>query len=232
VEQNILKIQNREQTGKGVARKLRSKGILPGVVYGEGEKPVAVTVSDYEFQKMFTKTSGKNVLVDLEFENSTDLKKALVKDVQTDPVSAKILNVDFMLISMDKEITMSAPLRLTGTPEGVKNMGGILQFINREIEIACLPGEIPDSIEIDVSEMKIGDTIHFGDIEGIKYKVLSNLKVSVCTVVAPTVIRERAEVAEGEGEEGAEGEAPTEEAAAEDASQEPEVITEKKEDKK
>ena len=201
------------------------------MVYGEGSEAVSLYISNYDFTKILSSSASRNILLDLEFEGKDVSKKALVKDVQTDPVTSRILSVDFLMISMDKEIAMSVPITLVGTPEGVKNMGGILEFLHREVEISCLPGDIPDKIELDVSDLKIGDTLHYEDIVADKFTVLSNPKVSIATIVAPTVIKERAEVEAAEGEEVPEGEAVEAEAAAAEEKQEPEVIKEKKEEK-
>ena len=225
-----LKALVREHKGKGAARKLRAEGYVPGVAYGEGIDPILLSVSDYDFTKLLTASIGHSRIIDLDIDGK-DIKKVIVKEVQMDPVVKKIVSVDFKVIAMDKEIDVMVPIILVGTPEGVKNSGGIMQTIRREVEIACLPDKIPEKIELDVSQMEIGDTMHFSDLETEEFKVLSNPKVSVCTVVAPTVIKEKKAVGEGELAEGEEGEAvEAAEGAAEEGeeSKEPEVITEKK----
>lgn len=232
MKENRLKAFAREDTGKGAARKLRADGYIPGVVYGEGADPRSLYVSNYEFVKMVSKASSRNILIDLQFEGESESRKVLIKDIQMDPVTSSVVSIDLLMISMDKEISMSVPISLIGTPEGVKNMGGILEFLHREVEISCLPGNIPEKIDMDVSEMKIGDTLHYEDLVAEQYTVLSNPRVSICTVVAPTVIKEPVAVA-AEGEEVPEGEEAAEaaEAAPEGEQKEPEVIKEKKEEK-
>jgi large subunit ribosomal protein L25 len=233
VKENILKAQIREGRGKGAARRLRAQGFVPGVVYGEGDDSIALSLSHYDFAKMITKAGSSSMLVDLEIEG-VGTKKVLIKDLQTDPVLSNIISVDFIAINMDKEITTSVPMSLVGIPDGVTNFGGVLQTIRREIEISCLPGSIPEKVEFDVSEMGIGDTIHYEDIPAEGFTVISNPKVSICTIVAPTVVKETVEAAEGEeGEEGAEGAEEGAVAPAEgEEGKQPEVITEKKDEKK
>jgi large subunit ribosomal protein L25 len=227
VKENILKVDVRTQTGKGAARKLRATGFIPAVLYGQGTEATGLSVSDYDFRKLISKASSASMIIDLTVGDA-EPRKVIIKEIQTDPVSAKIDSIDFEQISMDKEITLSLPIKLVGTPEGVKNQGGILEFLHREIEISCLPGNIPEKIELDVSELKIGDALHYSDISLDNVEILSNPKVSVVTVVAPTVTKEKVAVAEGE--EAAEVVEAAAEAEGEEAG-EPELVKEKKEKK-
>ncbi len=228
MKENTLKAEIRKKTGKGAARKERAQGKIPGVVYGEGSEPVAFTVSDYDLTQMITKSTKSSIILDLELEGG-DTRKVLLTDLQTDPVQSDILSVDFLQISMDKEIVIQVPVELQGTPDGVKNQGGILQPIRRVVEISCLPGDIPDKITLDVSEMQIGDTLHVEDLKFEKFTIREEPHLSICTVVAPTVVKEKIE--EVEGEELAEGEEAAAEGEEGGESAEPEVIGEKKEDK-
>lgn len=227
MKENILKVDVRTQTGKGAARKLRASGFIPAVVYGQGMEATGITVSDYDFKKLISKTVSASMIIDMTVGDS-EPKKVIIKEIQTDPVSSRINSIDFAQISMDKEITLSLPIKLIGTPEGVKNQGGILEFLHRDIEISCLPGNIPERIELDVSELKIGDTLHYSDVVLENVEILSNLKVSVVTVVAPTVTKEKVTAAEGEEGEAVEAAA---EGEGEDAGAEPELVKEKKEEK-
>jgi len=226
VKENTLKAEIRTKTGKGAARKERALGKVPGVVYGEGNDPVAFTVSDYELTQMITKSTKSSIILDLVL-NDEDTRKVLLSEIQTDPVSSDILSVDFLQISMDREIIIQVPIDLKGIPDGVKNQGGILQPIRRVVEISCLPGDIPDNIILDVSEMVIGDTMHVEDVKLEGVSILEDPHLSICTVVAPTVVKEKVEGEEGEelaeGEEAVGGEEGEESA-------EPEVIGEKKEE--
>lgn len=205
-----FKVQARKEAGKQKAKKFRTRGLLPGVVYGEG-KSTPVVFNAHEFENLYHSIRGENVLINLEIENGgRETKKTLIREIQREPVWGKILHVDFQHVSLSKKITVKVPVHLIGTPVGVKDTGGILQHTFRELEISCLPTEIPQHIDVDVSQLKIGDSVHVRDLklaEGIQILVDGDL--SVASVVPPTIIKE------GELE-----------AAAEVA--EPEVITERK----
>jgi len=229
VKEIKLKALVRENKGKGAARKIRASGNVPGVAYGEGIDPILLSVSDYEFTKILMGASSGSMLIDLEIEGQ-DSKIVVVKEVQMDPVIKKIMSVDFKVISMDKEIEVMVPIILSGIPDGVKNSGGILQTIRREVKIACLPNRIPENVTVDVSEMNIGEALHFEDLQSEDFKILSNPSVSICTVVAPTVIKEKKAVEEGEEIEGEEGAIEAVEGGEEGETKGPEVITEKKEE--
>jgi large subunit ribosomal protein L25 len=205
-----FKVSARKEAGKEKAKKLRAQGMLPGVVYGEGGA-VPIAFNAHEFEVLWQAARGENILINLEVQNGgVETKKSLVREIQREPVWGKILHVDFQHISLTKKINVKVPVHLTGTPVGVKDAGGILQHTFRELEISCLPTEIPQHIDVDVSNLKIGDSIHVRDLQltpGIQ--VLVDGDLSVASVVPPTIIKE------GELE-----------AAAEVA--EPEVITERK----
>lgn len=205
-----FKVSARSEVGKEKAKKLRVKGLLPGVVYGEG-KATPILFDAKAFEQLWHSAHGENVLVNLEIQNGgLESKKSLIREIQRDPVWGKVLHVDFQHISLTKKIAVNVPVHLIGLPVGVKETGGILQHTFRELEVSCLPTEIPEHIEIDVSHLKIGDSVHVRDLklaEGIQ--ILTDGDLSVASVVPPTIIKE------GELE-----------AAAEVA--EPEVITERK----
>ncbi len=205
-----FKVRARSGAGKEKAKKFRAQGLLPGVVYGEG-KSTPVVFNAHEFENLYHSIHGENVLVNLEIENGgKEAQKTLIREIQREPVWGKILHVDFQHVSLSKKITVKVPVHIIGTAVGVKDTGGILQHTFRELEISCLPTEIPQHIDVDVSLLKIGDSVHVRDLklaEGIQILVDGDL--SVASVVPPTIIKE------GELE-----------AAAEVA--EPEVITERK----
>jgi large subunit ribosomal protein L25 len=139
--------------------------------------------------------------------------KALVRDLQRDPITNRVLHIDFHAIAMDRPINVWIPIHLKGTPMGVKVEGGIMQTTMRELEISCLPANIPDSIDLDVSELGIGDSIHVGDLKLENVDVLAAARQTIVVISAPTIIKAEAAAAEGvvaEGEaavaaEGAEG---------------------------
>ncbi len=205
MERLVLTAQVREETGKGVARKLRAKGLVPAILYGPRTQPIPLSVSRKELSKALRTEAGGNVLIDLEIKDG-DLpsrKVVMLKEVQYDYLGKEILHTDFYEVAMDVMITVEVPIHLVGRPEGAK-LGGILDQIRRVVEIQCLPGDIPNSIEVDVSSLKIGDSIHISDIKFEKGKILTDPGETIATVLAPIVEEKKVEEVAAEA-------APTEE---------------------
>lgn len=194
-----ISANKRESAGKGVARKLRASGRIPGTFYGRRQEAISIDIDARELENFLSKTESENVIVNLDIEGSR--KTALLKSVQHGPVRGLILHADFYHVAMDREIDVSVPIHFKGTPTGVKNEGGIMQSIMRELEISCLPGKIPDSIDIDVTELNVGDSIHVRDIQMEEIKVTSDLDRAIVTVLAPTVTKIPAAEAVEAGEE-------------------------------
>ena len=147
---------------KNHARRVRVEGKIPAVVYGAGES-VAVTVDPRVVTKILHSESGHNTIFDLNVEGAT-LVKAMIVDWQHEPIKGKLLHIDFNRIAMDKAMRVSVPVQLTGTPIGVKTAGGVLDQILREVEIECLPADIPDHIDVDVSNLEMYGAIHISDL--------------------------------------------------------------------
>lgn len=206
-----LTAQSRKATGKGAARTLRRQALIPAVFYGPEVDPVHLSLEYRDLEKLIKTGAGENVIIDLAIEtgDSTLSHRAMLKEIQMDPVKRTILHVDLYEISMDKKIEVEVPITLTGTAKGVSDEGGILQQVSRTLEISCLPDNIPDSFELDVSELNIGDSLHVSDLkipEGIE--VLVEGELTIATVVPPTKIEEiEPEVPEEEEEEREEVEA-------------------------
>jgi large subunit ribosomal protein L25 len=186
-----LSASRRETLGKGGARKARSAGQIPGVLYGHGEDPVAVAVSAREFEVALRTHKGGNPIVNLAVGGGGEFT-ALIRDVQYDPLSRAILHLDFQHISLTEQIEVSVAIKLVGLPVGVKDAGGILEAILREIEVRCLPTQIPSSIEADVSHLGVGDSIHVRDLKVPNVTVLADPDTTIATVVPPTVMEEKA----------------------------------------
>jgi large subunit ribosomal protein L25 len=201
-----LKGERRERLGKGGARTSRREGKIPGVLYGHGEEPIAVSVGARDFQLALHAHKGGNPIVNLAVAGRE--YTALIRAVQYDPVSHDILHLDFQHISLTETIEVAVNIRLVGTPVGVKDAGGILEHILREVEVRCLPTAIPASLDADVSALGIGDSIHVRDLAARDVVVLTDADATVATVVPPTVIEEK----------------PAEEVAVEPTAAEPEVI--------
>jgi len=217
----------RDESGKGAARKLRDQGMVPAVVYGPDLDSIPIAVNIRDLAALFRKAESDNILIDLSVEGkTTEPYKVLIREVQRGPIRSKMLHVDFQQISLTKKITVSVPIHLKGTADGVKNQGGILEFIRRQIDVACLPTDMRDFIEIDVSEMMIGDSVHAGELDLEGLELVTSENQVIVTVAAPTVAKVSAAGGEeGEEVEGAEGEAAEGEG---EEQKEPEVITEKK----
>ncbi|MCP4036243.1 MAG: 50S ribosomal protein L25 [bacterium] len=199
-----LAVELRTETGKGFARRLREQGRIPAVLYGRGKDSVSLSV-DAKLLDRLIKTShaGLNTLIDLEGVSEVTGRMVLVKELQRHPVAGTLAHADFLEIDTSAKIHVAVPIRLLGTPEGVK-LGGILEHSMREIDLLCLATAIPDSIDIDVSEIEMGGSLHVSDLtlpEGIETSVDEQLPVA--HVATPKAEEEEA-VVEEEGEAGAE----------------------------
>lgn len=213
-----LTAKPREATGKGGARKARAAGYIPAVLYGPGETTETLEIPYTDFMKVYHGGHGENVLVDLD-TGSGEPSKVLFREVQRDPVSEKVLHVDMYHVSLTKPIRVHVPIHLEGVPTGVKNSGGILQHVMREVEVECLPMEIPERITVDVSDLEIHDAVHVRDLSTGKFTLAEDESRTVASVIPPVVAKEP--VAE-EAAEGIEGE--------EEEATEPERIGEEKEE--
>ena len=187
-----LTAQWREETGKGAARTLRRQALIPAVFYGPEVDPVHLSLNYRDLEKLIKTGAGENVIIDLAIETSesTLSHRAMLKEIQLDPVKQTILHVDLYEISMDKKIEVEVPITLTGTAKGVSE-GGILQQVTRTLEISCLPDNIPDAFELDVSDLNIGDSLHVSDLKIPQdVEVLVEEELTIATVVPPTKVEE------------------------------------------
>jgi large subunit ribosomal protein L25 len=205
-----LKTNIRTTTGNGPARRLRQKGQIPAVLYGPGTESVLLSVNISDIDRILKKGRIGQVLLNLVIPNNgeTSTKTVMVKELQHHPVSRNYLHIDFYEVAMDRKIMVNIPVTTTGKAKGVEN-GGILQIIRRELEVQCFPLDVPESIEIDISDLDIGDSIHLGDIaRQSKIEFLDDENFTVVTVVSPKVeeAAEAAEEAEGEAAIAKEGE--------------------------
>jgi large subunit ribosomal protein L25 len=195
----------REGVGKEKAAKLRVKGLIPAIFYGPRSKTIPLVIDSKELSKALQTEAGENVLIDLDIRkgDQLDRKVVMLKDIQIDPLQRITLHTDFYEVAMDEMITIEVPVHLVGKPEGTK-MGGILEQVRRVIQIQCLPGDIPKGIDMDVSALKIGDSIHVQDIKLEKVRILSDANLTIATVVPPVVEEKVVEAVAPEVAEGAE----------------------------
>lgn len=161
--------------------------MIPGILYGPHEEPTTLQVQYKDLEGILRSASGENAIIDLRLDGGGEGLMALIREVQRDPVRRRILHVDFQHISMTQRIRVHVPVHLTGTPRGVKDFGGILEPILREIEVECFPADIPSHVSVDVSALGIGDAVHVSDIRLEGVEVLSDAAQVVATVVPPTV---------------------------------------------
>lgn len=213
MKQVNLAVKMRQESGKAVAKRLRQKGWIPGIVYGRLKDPVSLEIPEKEFSKTVQGAAGANVIINLSIGGSVGKelsKTALIKEIQQHPLSRKILHVDFREISLTEAIKVNVPIVTKGEAVGVKMDGGVLDHSLWELEISCLPTQIPDKIEVDVSGLKIGGSIHVKElVPPVGVKILTDPEVAVFSVKHPT-------------------EEIVAEAPAEGETAEPEVIREKK----
>ena len=211
-----LVAERREGTGKGVARKLRAAGRTPAVVYGQGMVATAVSVDAKDLYHVLH-AGGANVLLDLVVDGEPHF--ALARDVQRDHIRGQFVHVDFLTVSRTEKITIEVPVRVIGESVGVK-AGGVLEHHLWEIQAECLPSDVPEAIDVDVTELAVGDSLKVGDVavpQGVTF--LSPVDELVLAVVPPQareVEEVEAEAAEGEAAEAAEGEAASAAADAEE----------------
>jgi len=172
---------------KGFARRVRMQGLIPAVVYGAGKESVAVTVDPKVITKILYSDSGHNTIFDLSIEGAP-ASKGMIVEWQNEPIKGHLLHIDIKRIAMDKAMRVSVPVQLIGVPVGVKTSGGILSQVLHEVEIECLPGDIPSHIDVDVSGLEINGSIHISDLpHAAKLKFLDEETALVAHV---TVLRE------------------------------------------
>jgi len=200
-----LAVELREDTGKGVARRLRQEGRIPAVLYGHGQASVSLSVHAKTLDHLLkTSHAGLNTLIDLEGASDVEGKVVLVKELQRHPVAGTLSHADFFEIDQTAKLHVSVPIRLTGSAAGVK-VGGILEHLMREIDLQCLPTAIPDSLDLDVTDLELSASLHVSDLvlpEGVETDV--DLGLPVVHVAIPKV-EEEPVVEEEEAVEGAEG---------------------------
>ena len=159
-----VSVRLREQIGKNANRRLRASGEIPAVVYGAGADAAAIRVDAKRVQSLI-KEGGENAVFLLQLEGTDRTRHTMIRDVQWNPLTGALVHMDFQRVKMDQKVQVSVPIELTGTPEGVRNEGGMIEFITREVGVICLPGDIPPLIELDVALLHIGQHVEVSDLE-------------------------------------------------------------------
>jgi large subunit ribosomal protein L25 len=183
--ETTLQAEKRDGRGKNEARRLRASGRIPAVLYGaEKDRAVEIAVDPRALMRILHSESGVNTLIGLQFDGGST--RVLVKEYQVDPIDHKLLHADFYQVAMDKTLTVTVPIVLKGEAPGVKQQGGIVDFVNREIEIEVLPGDIPENITVDISELMLHEGVRVRDLktEGAKWTPVSEPDTMIVHVVA------------------------------------------------
>lgn len=196
-----LTARPRSTTGKNAARKLRQAGTVPAVIYGHGDQTRSLEIPKNELERLLSQISVENTLIDLQIEGGATTP-ALIREVQYHPSRPLILHVDFLQIHAGEKIHLQIPIRLHGSPVGVRDGGGVLQEVVRELDVECLPRDIPEGADVDISELNLGDTVHISDIALPNVKILNDPDLVICTVAHPTAgaLPEEPEAGEGVGD--------------------------------
>jgi large subunit ribosomal protein L25 len=178
-----LKVELRETTGKGICRQLRSAGMIPGIVYGKGFNSTAVSINQRDLVKTVEGIGGQNALIALTGEDSLNGAVVIISEMLLDPIKGTPRHVDFHKVNMDEKVRVEVKLKLTGTAKGVKD-GGLLEFVKHTVEIECLPALIPAHIDVDVTALTIGHSIHLSEIQlPANVKLIDDPKASIVSVL-------------------------------------------------
>lgn len=186
-----LDVERRSTKGKNEARRARAGGKIPAVVYGAGKATVSITVDRKALSDAFRNGGGENAIFVLKLSGSDQSRHAMIKDFQRDPVSRKPVHIDFIRVLMDEKIRVEVAIEVVGTAKGVKTEGGILDFVTRQVEIECLPGNIPPHLPIDVTDLAIGDALRVSQIPSIEgVTIVDDPDKVLVHVVHPTQVEE------------------------------------------
>ncbi len=182
----LIEANRRDERGKNEARRLRRSGRVPAVLYGGGGEPVALAIDTHQ-AKLLLRTAGHNVIYELKVEGS-DAARAMLKDWLVDPVRGDLLHLDLQRVAMDVLIRVHVRVQTVGEPQGVKVQGGVFERVARDIEVECLPGDIPDEIQVDVSSMAIGKQLRAADLpfDPVKVRLLTDPRRVLAHVMAPS----------------------------------------------
>lgn len=221
-----LVAERRDGAGKGVARKLRAAGRVPGILYGHGEAPISLSVNSKELFHLFHHGGGSNALIGLEIDGASHL--AIPREVQRDHIRGSFIHIDFLAVSRDEKIKVTVEVVETGEAEGVK-AGGVVEHHLREIEVECLPQDVPERIDVDISAMQLGDMLHVRDLTAPSgVTILTDPETSVISIITPAALRTEADLSTpgADGAEAVEAPAAEAEGAAEAAPSEGETPAE------
>jgi large subunit ribosomal protein L25 len=178
-----LKAVARDASGKGVARKLRSAGRVPAVVYGHGDAPLGISVDAHELELLMA-ASGVNAIVRLELDGQAT-QDVLLREVQMHPYRPEVLHLDFFHVHAGERVHVRVPVRLSGMATGVRDGGGVMDQVLYDLDVECMPDRIPDGIELDVSALEIGASLRVSDVQSGDFKILQDGELPIVSVIAP-----------------------------------------------
>jgi large subunit ribosomal protein L25 len=206
-----LRAEKRQEHGKGAARKLRAGGRIPAVLYGKDSDALSLSIEAHEADLLFQAISVENTIVDLEIAGEKKPVRTLIREIQAHPYRPVLFHVDFLRIREGEMLELDIPVHLIGTAEGVRNAGGVLQQSIHEVPVRCVPAKIPDSLDVDVSHLDVGSSMHVSDLNvGEGVEILLDPDQVICSVVAPRVVEVEEEEVAAEAEEAAEAAEETE----------------------
>jgi large subunit ribosomal protein L25 len=197
MDELTLEVQQRKETGTGPNRRLRKAGLLPAVVYGGGKEPVSIQVEQKSVHRLLREVGGENAVFLLKLAGTGKSRHTMVRKIDVDPISRQISHVDFQRIDMAKTVKVQVQLEITGEPIGVKTEDGVLDFVNRTVEVECLPDKIPAVIEVDVSDLHLGQHLEASDLaipEGVD--ILDDLTKVIVSIAHARVSEVEEEVEE------------------------------------
>ena len=160
-----IDVQKREKTGKGANRRARSGGLIPAVVYGGGKDSVSIQIDRKSMLDLMKKAGSENPIYLLKLTDSGNERHAMIRDMQIDPITRQVLHIDFQRVMMDQKIRVQVPIELVGVAYGVKTQGGVLDFVTREVQVECLPGDIPKQVELDIAGLHVGQHAEARDLK-------------------------------------------------------------------
>jgi large subunit ribosomal protein L25 len=198
-----IEVERRETSGKKSRREIAKLGMIPGVVYGGGKDPVPIAVDPKKIIQIMRSEKGQNSILLFSLKGTKSQRHVMVKDFQIEPTTNRLIHADFKRIMLDEKIRVKVPIQLDGVAWGIKNQGGIVDVIMREVELECLPSEIPDRLHVDLTPLKVGDSIKLADLKvDEKVKIWEDdLHQPIVVIAAPRVEAEPAKPAEEGAEE-------------------------------
>lgn len=214
-------VEPREELGKNANRRLRAAGSIPAVVYGAGKETVPIQVDEKTMHEFLKETGSENAVFLLKLGDTGKSRHAMIRELQIDAIDRRISHIDFQRVLLDEKVRATVAVRLEGTPEGVKNQGGVLDFVSRDVEIECLPTDIPAEFVLDVSDLEVGDHVEAHEIELPEGVELQTEPGRVILSIAHSRVADVVEEAEAEE---------AEERLIEDVPTEPEVIGQEQEE--